>query len=410
VKEINIIKAVVAEALGDRENQTLKSFLGSEDSYLKFLDKFLRILIEQDKTITLRQFLDLHNISIELSNFLYRKEEIIWEIAELSAAGYTSEIIQWLQQSKNETYLNHLNFLSETKAGIKISERDALKKRLSNIDKINAFELSETEIKAGIKIVERKRLKKRFDELEKLSGSNTNASKPFKLKYSTLFLLIIASTFVLAVSIPSIRNFIKHEFNKIFKPEQPTEPSNSTTPKENKPTIKLDTVKPNTIAQDTALKIADSTNTLPKTKRLFLGKSKSKTIGTYKSYFIKYKNDLEPTEGIWTIKEKNSANYSCAIFKVADNKYELRYFNQSGAWERADHTYYFKVQVKSKNYLYSEYLEKKLIGSGVLKFHSPTSFKCEYDYNQEFLKKMGVKEGKKAHFILTAHKSENDDF
>ncbi|MBS1646737.1 MAG: hypothetical protein JST67_05305 [Bacteroidetes bacterium] len=406
MKEIDVIKTFVAESLNDSENQALKSFLGSEDSYTKFLDKLVKILIEQDKTITLSRFLDLHNLSGLHRNLSRRKEEIITEIAELSAGGYASEITQWLQQSKNETYLNHLNFIRDTKTGIKITEREALKKKLVNMNKMDAFPLSETEIKAGIKAIERKKLKEKLRSFEK--HNQTNTAEKGKFKYSALFLFIIASTFVLAISIPTVRNFIKQEFHKVFYKEQPAALANEMIPKENKQTAIGDTAKP--IVYDTLAKPIDTSSAIKKQKRVFLGGTKSKSITAYKNYFIKHKADLDSIEGIWTIKEKNSKNYTCAIFKVSEQKYELRYFSQNGTWEKADHTYYFKAQANSKNYRYSEYLENKLIGNGVLRFVSPASFRCKYDYSEEFLQALGAKKGAKAHFILTAHKNEREGF
>ncbi|MBK7666676.1 MAG: hypothetical protein IPJ32_04605 [Sphingobacteriaceae bacterium] len=125
-------------------------------------------------------------------------------MAELAFKGNGSGIIEWFRTSQNKVFLEHLTFLNATQKGITQLERDKLKKQLENLDKINDFELNEAEIRSAIILLERKELKERLKKLE-IAYSFSKIEKQNKFKYVSVFILVIVSSIILAVSIPNIR-------------------------------------------------------------------------------------------------------------------------------------------------------------------------------------------------------------
>ena len=167
LKEQHIIDSLITEALDADELFALKNNLITEENYENFLTKLLLIIINKDTTLSLLDFLKFNNLSSKFLFFQNKTTDVIEDIAELSFKGHESENTIYLEQSNNEIFQEHLQFLKETQNAIIFSERIELKKKLEKLDELNKFELTDSDIKTAITLYERKRLKKHFSELAK---------------------------------------------------------------------------------------------------------------------------------------------------------------------------------------------------------------------------------------------------
>ena len=167
LKEQHIIDSLITEALDADELFALKNNLVTEENYENFLTKLLLIIINKDTTLSLLDFLKFNNLSSKFLFFQNKTTDVIEDIAELSFKGHESENTIYLEQSNNEIFQEHLQFLKETQNAIIFSERIELKKKLEKLDELNKFELTDSDIKTAITLYERKRLKKHFSELAK---------------------------------------------------------------------------------------------------------------------------------------------------------------------------------------------------------------------------------------------------
>lgn len=167
LKEQHIIDSLITEALDADELFALKNNLTTEENYENFLTKLLLIIINKDTTLSLLDFLKFNNLSSKFLFFQNKTTDVIEDIAELSFKGHESESTIYLEQSNNEIFQEHLQFLKETQNAIIFSERIELKKKLEKLDELNKFELTDSDIKTAITLYERQRLKKHFSELAK---------------------------------------------------------------------------------------------------------------------------------------------------------------------------------------------------------------------------------------------------
>ena len=167
LKEQHIIDSLITEALDADELFALKNNLTTEENYENFLTKLLLIIINKDTTLSLLDFLKFNNLSSKFLFFQNKTTDVIEDIAELSFKGHESENTIYLEQSNNELFQEHLQFLKETQNAIIFSERIELKKKLEKLDELNKFELTDSDIKTAITLYERQRLKKHFSELAK---------------------------------------------------------------------------------------------------------------------------------------------------------------------------------------------------------------------------------------------------
>ena len=194
-EEINIIKSLAEEVLGENELQLLKTRVITDENYSKFLDKFLQILIEKDKSISLLDFLSFNELSEKYLIFKTKITDILEELAELSFKGHSSENIEFLLETKNEVFLNHLHFLSETRTALAISERAEIKKKLKHLDALNEFELTDDELKTAVTILERKRLKQYLKDIEEDGAKIFDLNFKSILKYAAVIIFIIVPAF-----------------------------------------------------------------------------------------------------------------------------------------------------------------------------------------------------------------------
>ena len=167
LKEQHIIDSLITEALDADELFALKNNLTTEENYENFLTKLLLIIINKDTTLSLLDFLKFNNLSSKFLFFQNKTTDVIEDLAELAFKGHESENTIYLEQSNNELFQEHLQFLKETQNAIIFSERIELKKKLEKLDELNKFELTDSDIKTAITLYERQRLKKHFSELAK---------------------------------------------------------------------------------------------------------------------------------------------------------------------------------------------------------------------------------------------------
>jgi hypothetical protein len=200
LKEQHIIDSLIKETLDAEELSALKSNLVNENNYENFLNKLLSIIINKDLTVSLIDFLKFNNLSNKVLFFQNKATDVIEELAELSFKGHESENTIYLEQSNNEVFQDHIQFLKETQNAIIFSERIALKKKLEKLDDLNAFDFDEKDIKAAITLHERQKLKKHLSELSKKgkggSAGGTIIKLDFRqaLKYAAILILVIGPT------------------------------------------------------------------------------------------------------------------------------------------------------------------------------------------------------------------------
>ena len=197
LKEQHIIDSLITEALDADELFALKNNLASEENYENFLTKLLLIIINKDNTISLLDFLKFNNLSSKFLFFQNKTTDVIEDLAELTFKGHESENTIYLEQSNNEFFQEHLQFLKDTKLAINLFARKELKKKLEKLDELNKFELTDSDIKTAITLYERQRLKKHFSELAKKgkggSAGGTIIKFDFRqaLKYAAILILVI---------------------------------------------------------------------------------------------------------------------------------------------------------------------------------------------------------------------------
>ena len=128
LKEQHIIDSLITEALDADELFALKNNLVTEENYENFLTKLLFIIINKDTTLSLLDFLKFNNLSSKFLFFQNKTTDVIEDLAELAFKGHESENTIYLEQSNNELFQEHLQFLKETQNAIIFSERIELKK------------------------------------------------------------------------------------------------------------------------------------------------------------------------------------------------------------------------------------------------------------------------------------------
>ncbi len=191
-QEINIANSLTEEALNKSELDALKKRLGSADNYTLFLDTLFSIVIGKNNSITLFDYLTLNGLAEKFFFIQNKSADIIEELADFYFHGYNSENVSFLIETNNSTFLNHLDFLKNTKTAIVSKERIGLKKKFEKLDKLNEFDLFEDDIKNAITIRERAHLKKHLKELANITGGKIIAFN-FKalLKYAAVVVFII---------------------------------------------------------------------------------------------------------------------------------------------------------------------------------------------------------------------------
>ena len=183
LKEQHIIDSLIKEVLDADELSSLKNNLASEKNYENFLTKLLLIIINKDTTLSLLDFLKFNNLSSKFLFFQNKTTDVIEDLAELTFKGHESENTIYLEQSNNEFFQEHLQFLKDTKLAINLFARKELKKKLEKLDELNKFELTDSDIKTAITLYERQRLKKHFSELAKKMESEVEKEPTLQATY-----------------------------------------------------------------------------------------------------------------------------------------------------------------------------------------------------------------------------------
>ena len=203
LKEQYIIDSLIKEALDADELAVLKNNLVNENNYENFLNKLFSIIINKDLTVSLIDFLKFNNLSHKVLFFQNKATDVIEELAELSFKGHESENTIYLEQSNNEVFQDHIQFLKETQNAIIFSERIALKKKLEKLDELNAFDLDTNDIKVAITFYERNKLKNHFSELYKKGKGGRAGGTIIKfyfrqaLKYAAIFVILLGGSYLI---------------------------------------------------------------------------------------------------------------------------------------------------------------------------------------------------------------------
>jgi len=411
LKEIHILNNVLQGLLTKTAQNTLKQKIGSEKEYAKFLIALLDVVIGKRSSPSLKDILSLLGISHIQNDLQQESTNIIEEIADLHFKGYNSEYTKWLQEHKNETFAIHLAFLKETKSGISQTERDSLKNKLVNIDKLDAFEFEEKDIRSGIKLAERVRLKKRFNDLySELRTNNVKTTK--NKKFAIVFSLVLASSIVFAIVNPTVRRFIIEKYHKLIDaPEVHEDASESHLKSAQALPVSADSVSiletdslqespkvwnENHLAEkpkkDTLKKVKAKTDHIhsSSTNSVFFDSDgvEYKTEKDYEAYFKANKAKLNPIEGFWMLLVKEKSNTSsaikvnCVIVNTAKNKYELIHLNQKVNLDNPPNKMYFELITHLEGYNFTALINNKVIfkSKGTLKpKEGLLIFESEYD-------------------------------
>ena len=403
MKEINTIQQHLSGLLNEIDYKKLTSIYSSEEQWNNFLNKLLHVLLGIDTTVSISQLFELHSLHLNDQEIENLKKQIIHEFAELSLQGYDSTIIQWLKETNNEVFVEHIHFLNDLEAGIKTIERKNLKNKLLNLSKQNNFELTDGEIQLALKITERKRIKSKLVELGKKKNELPPNKKTLRFNYAFLILLVVVSSIVLAVSVPAIRNYIKVKFKEIFK-EDKKETQHS----------QLKSSKQINVA-DTSVIVGNSipfgslrndTIPFPTTHKNVQTSDKDiKTIeNKTESNSEIINNDPISIQGTWIIKQSDTAEYSTLIKRISKNKYEICYDNENSLPDNKIIKRFIQFKDGNKTGIYTEYIQKEKVSSGTIRFITSTSFSCKYEYNSIIKQLLRIPLTTKAKFTFTAQK------
>lgn len=194
LKEIHIINSLLEQSLIKYEIEGLKERLRTLESYNAFSEKLMEIIIGKNSSTTLLDFLTHNGLSDKFLSIQNKTVDVIEELAELHFKGFHSDYTDFLLQSNNEVFLNHLHFLRETKGAFTIKERIDLKKKFEKLGKLNEFSLEEKDIKSAVNLIERKRLKQHLAKLQSEKNLTTKIiAFDFKvaLKYAAILVLVV---------------------------------------------------------------------------------------------------------------------------------------------------------------------------------------------------------------------------
>lgn len=381
-EEVHIISDALNSVINADELASLKKQLGSEEAYNNFLIDLFEVLIGKNANINVKSLLNLYNHSENLNKIEEKSTDIIEELADSFFKGYRSDYTAWLIENKNEVFLSHLSFLKDTKTTVTALERQKIKQRFSDLEKIESIELTDAEIKNAVTKIERVRLKERFNELyAEYSKANAITVEPPKKKnpYAVVILLICVTSFVFAVANPTIRNFIIKQFQVIFSyptennkegegSVQPTEilkpgkdsvafqKQNQDTvnseslpaplpKKESKPKFKL--FRKNKLSPDTTLK-HDTIKKISKARPLLQRGLILSNEKEYNDFFKTHRDSLQSIEGMWLLYITNKSNrkdgfkIKCAVIRIGANKFKMIHFNQDGSLLKTQNLYYLQ--------------------------------------------------------------------
>ncbi len=194
-KEIEIANSIIESILSTEEIAQLKQSLQTEDNFQHFLSKYIEIAIGMDQSISLMAFLEFNNIASKFASFKHKATDLIEELADLNFNGHNSNSTNFLQSGENAIFLNQLEFLKNTNKAIKINQRSELKKKFQQLEKLDAFDLTENEIKSAINILERQKIKSRLNEIassEKKEAKIISINFKTVLKYAAIIILILS--------------------------------------------------------------------------------------------------------------------------------------------------------------------------------------------------------------------------
>lgn len=102
------------------------------------------------------------------------------KLAESYIQRNDSDTVQYLVRTNNNIFLEHSEFVKDVRAAIRITEREQLKKKVQLLDKLDDFDLPESEIKAAVRQLDRERL------LEMMRKADTELAPAVNLKTETL--------------------------------------------------------------------------------------------------------------------------------------------------------------------------------------------------------------------------------
>lgn len=194
LKEIHIINSLLEQSLIKYEIEGLKERLRTLENYNAFSEKLMEIIIGKDSSTTLLDFLTHNGLSDKFLSIQNKTVDVIEELAELHFKGFNSDYTDFLLQSNNEVFLNHLHFLRETQGAFAIKERIDLKKKFEKLGKLNEFSLEEKDIKSAVTLIERKRLKLHLVKLHSEKNPTTKIiAFDFKvaLRYAAILVLVV---------------------------------------------------------------------------------------------------------------------------------------------------------------------------------------------------------------------------
>ena len=378
-REFQIVDSTLQSVIDQQTFAKLQAMLTTAETYRQFCKKLVEICIGQEKSITLSDFFSLHGLETQTTLFEIEIPPILEEIAEQYFKFGNSEYSQYLMDSKNEVFLNHLQFLKDTNQAFSRTERETHVKRFSERNTLHSFHLTEEEIKTAFTFLERKRLKKR---LEAWNANKKNIlipkTKSFqKRKMAGVFALLFLSSLIFAFGIPAVRNYIIQKAKIIFHFTDQTKADTQTA----KPGLIKNRIAPDYIDSnlmspaDTCIRSVLSSTSNAKSKEVTKHTSTQKrkirirsnrdlkTQKDLEQYFKENAAGLEKIEGIWNfsgIFSKEYQGYNATKIKFAilktDTLYEMIWLNKDGSKNNySSHFYLYRVSKQPDLYLLKEF-------------------------------------------------------
>lgn len=154
----------------EKEAEIIELFERNKNS-IAYLNSLNRILIAKEYDRALLEELNRsHNFSSPKDHDYSIRRLYFEKLAETSVLGSTSSSIQYLSKTKNDAFLESLDFMEDVRTAVTIVERERLKKKMHLLDELEILDLPEIEIKAAVTLAERERMKeimRRLDAEEK---------------------------------------------------------------------------------------------------------------------------------------------------------------------------------------------------------------------------------------------------
>jgi hypothetical protein len=158
--------ALTISEKNEKEAEIIQLFERNKNS-IAYLNSLNRILIAKEYDRTLLEELNRsYNFPAPQDQDYSSRDHYFGKLAETYVLGSNSGSIQYLAKTKNDSFLESLDFIEDVKTAITITERERLKKKMQFLDETEIPDLPEIEIRAAVTLAERERMKEIMRKLD----------------------------------------------------------------------------------------------------------------------------------------------------------------------------------------------------------------------------------------------------